>query len=383
MATRAPNRRRPARDAQRGAIVVESAVVTAALLTIVLGMIQLGMVGFLQMTDDAGAFLNAHQTVIGVNDPLGPADATHQVFPQIKTSAITNAVETAPTPTVPVDYYYNGTTAEQSTASTNRHGGASVLQPYQEQATITQTPFTVLGHPLIVHSQARDVDWLESNATWDVADANYGGAYTAGNNALNANVFVQGENVPVYYMSLDYIYHCATPGAWGVSPKGVCPTQDELSLGTGEFLDNLNWSNGTAGVGGVVGSTGPGGSTGTFEAAACHQRMYATLAYFFENLQENNYGNSGAFAADPLNYIETTYNPFWYNGAGSTGYTNFSASNVSFFGQWPNGATAHTLDTIASQTVNKIYSWDVEHFQGTGGQGGVGNNPLHPTAGCT
>jgi hypothetical protein len=132
-----------------------------------------------------------------------------------------------------------------------------------------------------------------------------------------------------------------------------------------------------------VGSTGPGGTTGTFEAAACHQRMYATLAYFFENLQENNYGNSAGFAADPLNYIETTYNPFWYNGAGSSGYTNFSASNVSFFGQWPNGATSHTLDTIASQTVNKIYSWDVEHFQGTSGQGGIGSNPLHPTAGCT
>jgi hypothetical protein len=53
---------RPARDAHRGAVLVESAVVTAALLTIVLGMIQLGLVGFLQMTADAGAFLNAHQT---------------------------------------------------------------------------------------------------------------------------------------------------------------------------------------------------------------------------------------------------------------------------------------------------------------------------------
>ena len=383
MATRSPNGRRPARHAHRGAVLVESAVVTAALLTIVLSMIQLGLIGFLQMTADAGAFLNAHQNVIGVNDPLGAAHATHQVFPQISTSAISNAVETAPTPTVPVDYYYNGTAAERATAPTNRHGGASILQPYQEQTTITETPFTIFGHPLIVHSQAREVDWLESDATWDAANANYGTPYTPGNNALNANVFTEGENVPVYYMSLDFIYHCATSGAWGVTSKGVCPNQDVLSLGMGEFLDNLNWSNGAAGVGGVVGSTGPGGTTGTFEAAACHQRMYATLAYFFENLQENNYGNSAGFAADPLNYIETTYNPFWYNGAGSSGYTNFSASNVSFFGQWPNGATSHTLDTIASQTVNKIYSWDVEHFQGTSGQGGIGSNPLHPTAGCT
>ncbi len=368
---------------QRGAIIVESAIVTASVLTLVLGMLEMGLLGFLQITVDAGAFLNAHQNVIGVDDALGPADATHEVFPQIQTTAISNSVQTAPSPTVPVDYGYNGTADEQAVASTNRHGGASLLQPYQEQTAITQTPFSFLGNAFTVHSQAREVDWLESNVTWDASNANYGGAYAAGNNALNANVFTEGENVPLYYMSLDFVYHCATSGAWGVSPKGVCPNQDTLSLGTGEFLDNLNWSNGTAGVGGPVNSTGPGGTTGTFEAAACHQRMFATLAYFFENLAENNYGNSAGFASDPLNYIETTYNPYYYNGAGSTGYQNFSASNVSFFGQYPNGGTFHELDAIATQTVRTIYSWDVEHFQGQGGQGGIGNNPLHPTAGCT
>jgi hypothetical protein len=381
------HRHGPSPAAQRGAIFVESAIVTAFVLTLVLGMIEMGLLGFLQITVDAGAFLNAHQNVVGVTDPLGPADATHEVFPQIQTTAITNSVQTAPSPTVPVDYGYNGTAAEQQAAPTHRHGGASLLQPYLSQTSITQVPFTFLGIPFRVHSQAREVDWLESNVTWDASNANYGDPYAAGNNAQNANVFTEGENVPLYYMSLDFVYHCATSGAWGASPKGVCPNQDTLSLGTGEFLDNLNWSNGTAGVGGPVNSTGPGGTTGTFEAAACHQRMFATLAYFFENLAQNNYGNSAGFAADPLNYIETTYNPYWYNGAGSTGYSNFQASNVSFFGQYAGGAlnsgTSHYLDTQATQAVRTIYSWDVEHFQGQGGQGGIGNNPLHPTAGCT
>jgi hypothetical protein len=367
--------------ALRGAILVESALVTASVLTFMLGMLELGLLGFLQITVDAGAFLNAHQNVIGVKDALGPADATHLVFPQIQPSAIVNTVQTAPSPTVPVNYGYNGTTAQQSAAANNRHGGASILQPYLSQTTITQIPFSFLGAPFRVHSQASEVNWLESDVTWDASNANYGGAYSAGNNALNANVLKQGENVPVYYMSLDFIYHCATPGAWGVSPKGTCPTQDTLSLGTGEFLDNLNWSNGTAGVGGPVNSTGPGGTTGTFEAAACHQRMYSTLAYFFENLAQNNYGNSAAFAGDPLNYIETTYNPFWYNQ--QTSYTNFSSNNASFFGQWPNGATSHTLDTIATADIRIIYGWDVEKFQGSGGQGSIGDNPLHPTLGCT
>ena len=68
---------------------------------------------------------------------------------------------------------------------------------------------------------------------------------------------------------------------------------------------------------------------------------------------------------------------------GSSGYTNFSSSNVSFFNQYPNGGTHHTLDTLATQAINDIYSWDVEHFQGVGGQGGIGSNPLHPSVGCT
>jgi hypothetical protein len=289
-------------------------------------------------------------------------------------------VLTAPSPTVPVNYGYNGTPAQQAASSNSRHGGASILQPYLTQTTITQTPFSFIGNPFRVHSQASEAYWLESDATWDAANVNYGSAYAAGNNAQNANVFKEGENVPVYYMSLDYVYHCATPGGWGHTSRGVCPTQDTLSLGTGEYLDNINWSNGTAGVGGPVGSTGPGGTTGTFEAAACHQRQFATLAYFFENLAENNYGNSAAFAGDPLNYIETTYNPYYYN---QSGYTDFSSTSASFFGQWPNGATSHSLDTIATQSVRTIYGWDVEKSNGQSGQGSVGQNPLHPTLGCT
>jgi hypothetical protein len=374
---------------ERGAILIESAIVTASVLTLVLGMLELGLLGFLQITVDAGAFLNAHENVIGVSDPLGAADATHEVLPQIQPTAIGNSVQTAPSPNVPVNYGYNGNADQQLAAPTNRHGGASIMQPYLSQTTITQTPFSFMGNVFLVHSQAREVKWLESMAEWGVANTNYGGAYTAGNDQLNTNVLANGENTPLYYMSLDFINHCATNGAWGQSPKGVCPNQDVLSLGTGEYLDINNWSNGTAGVGGPANSTGPGGSTGTFEVAACHQRTYAVLAYFFENLAANNYGDSAGFATDPLNYIETTYNPYYYNGnwTGNTPYNNFSSTNASFFGQYPgealNGGTSHNLDTEATQAIRTIYDWDVEKFQGQGGLGGIGSNPLHSTAGCT
>ena len=275
------------RGAERGAIVVESAVVLAAVLVFVLAMVEFGVLGFMQVTVDGGAFLNAHQNAIGVNDALGPADATHQVFNQIQTGSISNSVQTAPTPTVPVDYGYNGTPAEQAAASGNRHGGASLLQPYLSRTQITQTLFRLHNFLFTAYAQASEPQWLESAPLWDAANINYGTAYSATNSEINSSVFANGENEPLYYMSLNKINHCPTAGSWGIpgSSRGICAAQDILTLSSGEYLDYYNWSNGTAGIGGNVTTTGPGGTTGTFEAAACHQRMLSTLVFFFQYLQ--------------------------------------------------------------------------------------------------
>ncbi len=363
---------------------------TASLLTLVLGMIQMGVLGFLQLTFDAGAFLNAHQNAIGVNDVLGASNATSEVFPQIQPSAIANTVQTAPSPLVPVDYGYNGTVAQQQASSTSRHGGASVMQPYLSQTTISETPFSILGQPFLVHSQASEANWLETMPEWGIANSNYGGAYSATNTQYDTSTFTLGENTPPYYMSANWLTHCTVPGVWGApgstAGRGVCAAPGSttsatavLALGMGEYLDTLNWANGVAGIGGPVGSPG-GSSTGTFEAAACHQRMLSGLAYFFENLTENNYGDSGAFAADPLNYLENTYNPYYYN---RTGYTDFSSTSASFFGQWPNGATHHGIDTQITGDIRIIYGWDDQSsYQGNVGLYGVGNNPVHSTTGC-
>jgi Flp pilus assembly protein TadG len=362
--------------AERGAILVESAIVLAAILVFVLGMLEFGLLGFMQITVDAGAFLNAHQTAIGVNDALGPADATHLVFPQIQAASIANAVQTAPSPNVPVDYGYNGTTSEQAAAGTNRHGGASMLQPYLSQTTISQSVFSLLNQNFSVHSQASEPNWLESAPLWDAADVNYGTAYSASNSEIDSSIFANGENSPLYYMGLDKINHCPTPGSWGnpSGSRGICPNTDILTLSSGEYLDYYNWSNGTAGIGGYANSTGPGGTTGTFEAAACHQRMLSTLVYWFQYLNANVYGNSAGFATDPFNWIETTYNPYYYN---RSGYTNFST--VSFFANRPNGAASDGIDTLATNAIKEIYGWDVETYLGYG----LGVNPLYPTRGCT
>jgi hypothetical protein len=367
--------RRPPRSAERGSIIVESAIVIAALLVFVLSLLQFGALGFLQITVDAGAFLNAHQNAIGVTDPLGPADATHQVFPQIQSASISNTVQTAPSPYVPTDYLYNGTTSEKASAGTNRHGGASMLQPYLSQTTISQNVFSLLNQNFAAHSQASEPTWLESAPLWDAADIDYGTAYSATNSEINSSIFANGENSPLYYMSLNKINHCTTPGSWGSSgSRGICPAPDILTLSSGEYLDYYNWSNGTAGIGGYSNSTGPLGTTGTFEAAACHQRMLSTMVYFFQYLEANDFGNSAGFATDPLNWLETTYNPYYYN---RSGYTNFST--VNFFSQRPNGASSDGIDTLANNAIKEIYGWDVENYLGAG----LGVNPLYPTRGCT
>jgi hypothetical protein len=374
-------RKRGAPGASRGAITVESALVVASILVFVLGMLQFGLLGFIQITVDAGAFLNAHQNAIGVNDVLGPADATHKVFNQIQSASITNTVQTAPSPLVPVNYGYNGTTAQQTASGTNRHGGASVLQPYIAQTTIVQNVFSFLNQSFTVHGQASEANWLESEPYFNVGNASYGSPYSATNTQLNTSVFTQGENTPLFYMSLNYVHHCETPGTWGNSTgssRGVCPSPDTMVYGVGEYLDTTNWAIANPGIGGSPTCAGAYGCPGTFEAAACHQRMLSTIVFFFQYLKGNYAGNSAPFATDPLAWLEKAYNPYYFN---QSGYTNFR--NANFFAQAVNGYGSDAIDGLANNAIKTIYGWDVDHgYYGSGGLYGVGNNPLSPTAGC-
>ena len=333
--------------------MVETALVMSLVFALALGAVQLGVVGFMQITVDAGAFLNAHQTVIGVQDPLGAADATHQVFPQIDPASITSSVQTAPSPSVPVDYGYNGTASEQAASANARHGGASMMQPYLQQTTISQVPVQLFGNPFTVTARASEANWLESVPEWDVANTNYGSPYAAGNTQLNANVFTYGENTPAYYVSFNFVEHCNDRIPWT-----TCANQDYLTLGTAEYLDVYDWANQKAGISGPANVA----NTGTFEAMACHQRMFATVADFLASVS----------ASDQLNAIETAYNPYYSNA--SANVTNFATSD--FFGTSGPGAAA-------TAAIDTIYGWDVERSSNEGLGSSPGANPLHPTAGCT
>jgi hypothetical protein len=369
--------------------MIETAIVTYFVLGLVLGALQLGLLGFLQITVDAGAFLNAHYNALGSSGSdtaftsSEAANATNAVLPQIPTAQIqAPVVQAAPSPAVPVDYLYNGSDTEKAGAAQNRHGGASMMQPYVAQTAINFIPLTFLNLPFAVNSQASEPIWLETTPEWDVTNSNYGTPYSGGNSALNANYFAEGENTPPYYVSFNFVQHCNAAGEWGYPGSnegaGMCPStnRDFLSLGVAEHLDIYDWANPVAGVSGPVYTAGST-TTGTFEEMACHQRAFAQVAGFFVAARD-------AAGGDGFNWLQRNYNPFWYNSKqNGQNYQNFASAK--FFTQTIGGTATSTSnpDGAAGAAIAEIYSWDVERHSGPSNLGqNPGDNPLHPTAGC-
>ncbi|MFY9780594.1 MAG: TadE family protein [Candidatus Baltobacteraceae bacterium] len=379
-------------------MLVETAIVAAALLTFILGVVELGAVGFEQLTIDAAGFLNAHQTVIGVNDPNGPNDATSQVFPNVKPSNyLGSTVLVAPTPAVPVDYGYNGTTTQQASASTNHIGGASIIQPYILQTNLQKTLFRLFGVSVNVKSSASEPDYLETNLDYGVSNLNYGLNNTS--SLYRNSLFSYGEETPQFFAVWANIQECDNAPAWTtttcvnsasyidpLSPSNLAPGYGprEDSMGMGAFLDTNNWANGgsgtTPGISGPVCTTSPCSTTGPFEAAACHQRIFSAIATFIS-------------ANSNLNTIETTYDPMLANAVQKNNIQFFGEANAFMTNSLKSTSTSSCTGQSGSytcpampnnfaQNVTTVYGWDLDSLNTyTGVSEGV--NLLHPTAGCT
>jgi|GEM_PF-2004069 hypothetical protein len=360
---------------EMGAVLVESAIVVAAVLTFVFGMIQIAGVGLEQLTIDGAAFLNAHQTVIGVKDVNGANDATSKVFPNVKpTSFLGKVIAVAPAPAVPVDYGYNGSPAEQANSAANHVGGASIIQPYVLQTSIKQRIFTFMGVAVNAYATASEQEYLESNLNYGVDNLNYG---LSGSSALYRNsMFAYGENAAPYFGSWANIQECDNAPAWITptcvnqsyyqDPLSIFPAQygpREDSMGMAESLQTLNWDMGGLGISGPVCATNSCGTTGPFEAMACHQRFFSAIATFVSTYSD-------------LNAIETSYNPMYYNAV------NSPSGGVQFFGQKTAFATSKTMPLNFAANVVAIYGWDRSSLNAYSTPNN-GVNQLNPTVGCT
>jgi hypothetical protein len=375
----------------RGSVMLETALFVSAALLFMLGTMQIGGLGFLQLTSDGAAYFDARANVLAVTS--GTAEnATHLAFTQIPAADIQPTAIPAPTPTVPVDYGYNSSSStEQSASAVNRHGGASMLQPVQEQSTVAVPGLMhILGKSLGVDGTAIEAKWLECDPHFDVSNA----ASCSQSNpsaTQQTDYFSNGEHTPPYFVGFNYLEQCAlgASGPWGLytgsnenaanysgfpitsfngpgsPPSGVTPWNgpcssgqnyndssiEFIAMGSAEYLDAANWQDSSPGASGACDTSklpNPGTAQGVFEAAAFHQRQYAIIGEFLSYSLQNGglgYVELSSYYADPqVNkqnlygaYVGTTYGAGKYTGSPG----NAVAGNV---------ATPETVDTFANVT---------------------------------
>jgi hypothetical protein len=343
----------PSKRAERGAALAETALVVGVILIMILGSVQLGVVGYLQMTADATAFLSAHQLAVG--DVNGMTAATN-VFPQF-TGDIVPTAAPAPVPTVYIDYGYNDPIAAiRSSSGNNRHGGASMMEPTQLTTTVQkQNVISLLGVPLSVEGSMIEPQWLENGAHFDVANSpNYG---QAGTN-FQENYFSAGENTPPYFVGYNYIENCPDPQPW-LSTQTSCISGVQFrALGVAEHLDDSVWQL----PDGELPGLGNPGQLLAFAQVACHQRIYANLAAFFSN-------NS------VLSALQTSagmaLSPAMTNGD----YKNWGAGGG--FAAAP-AVSGPITGAQADRLIQDVYGWDAFVTAGTSHSTGVGSLPFPP-----
>ena len=369
-----------AREAERGAVMVETALVVGIGLTMLLFSVQVGVLGFLQVTADAASFVDAHQNVVGaLPNATNPEAGTHGIFPQIATADIAGSPAPAPIATLPVNYLYNSTNSNDvATSNQNRHGGVSMLQPIQYTTTVKpHSFFTRLGQKLGVSGADIEPQWTECGAHHDVVNSNAACGAAAPPANFQVNYFSQGENTPPFYVGFNYIQHCLDDQPWSTcSSSGGIGGTNFIALGMGEFLDVDNWTSTQAGASGV-GTTLPGTTpVSTFEYTACHQRVYSQLAQFFSQYPDliSMYNAYEPAIATTL-VVDPTFTDFRY-------WTEFDATPLNaFILPWPvTGALPSAQDAL----VREVYNWDAQVQQGYAPSTykEPGQYPMYPGAGC-
>jgi hypothetical protein len=438
--------------------MVETALFVSATLIFMLGIIQIGVLGYLQLTTDAAAYYDARANVLTVTSGT-PEQATHNAFPQISIANVQPTAVPAPTPSIAVDYGYNDPNPTvQANSASNRHGGASMMTPEQLQATVNVPGLVhILGNSLGVNGVAIEAKWVECGTHDDIA--NEGCSLASPGPYSQNNYFTQGENTPPYFVGFNYLQECSLPGPWGEytgqgdsdlywrnpsanssgstgyynwfqsfngagpgSPAGSPPSNltvdwsnggtpcangnnngnpsiSFLALGVAGFLDSTNWSDTSPGVSGAS-STGTGQSV--FEAFACHQRVYATIA---EYLQANPYQPLVEWQSQEADPKQNPNNqiglltPVYDNGQGgayAAGFTNMSVSAddgaiaipeaIQSFGAWEgftdNGHFPGQGGDQWNVAVQTVYGWDVNVGAGQPPNDPTYSNPTSPEQAC-
>jgi hypothetical protein len=259
--------------AERGAVLVETALVSLFLLVFIYSGIQIGVIGLQQLTADGGAFTTAHQGAL-----RGATTTTYEDAPTLAKSTLPalgseGATVAEPTtglpPTISVPGQFNlGDTQ-------SRHGAVSMVLPVQVLAKVTSTSaassvLNLLGD-LNISGIAIDPTFMLVNGHGNVDGYAYNSwqAFTTATPPL-----VDGNNAPPYFVGFNYLRQCPLnqPGnvqtAPGTGEQG-CAVSEMTALGLGEYLDTQNWGRAVNGV------AAPGA---VFGDALLHQQKFAKIA---------------------------------------------------------------------------------------------------------
>ncbi len=314
------NRARPAAEAIRGAVLVETAFALTAVLAMIFGTIEIGMIGGFQLAVDGAAFVAAHEYALGNNSTYKATTAA--IFPQVNGSYYIDPNNPTPA-SVPVNY---------NTGSTSRAGGASLIEGTNLQATIhTTSPGGFLASSIAslsnldLHGSFIEPENQVANYQYDVAGAGY-----AGSSGMTS-FFGSAQDVPYNYISQQRMSVCLL-AVFSTS----CPTSSYFiaAFGTGEYLDQDNWARTNLGV-------GPYSGPYTFSEMLCHQQVYANLETSLFTMPTTNGAlpkqnmlsvESGTVGTNSNAYLVQVYK--WGRMAEGGG-TNFYYTSASQYGTYP------------------------------------------------
>ena len=250
-------------NAQRGAVLVETALTISIILGVLYGTMQLGLVGIQQLRADGAAFTSSHAQALNLSQPTpSPADPANKaaaIYQGVASSDVTLANGQPPKTSEVVNYDFTNTQG--------RHGGTSMLLPIQVVSTVVRN--NVNGIVLGATGSLFDL----SGSTIDPAYQEIGAHGDIQGNAFNSvgafnersNYFTQGENTPPYFVGFHYLTFCEDTASWSGCPDGE---QDYDAVGLAEYLDTDNWSRS---FNGAV-------ANGVFTATLGHQNTFAQIS---------------------------------------------------------------------------------------------------------
>jgi len=336
---------------QRGAVLVESTLVTSLTLLIALGGLSVASIGYARVSSDAAAFYAARVYSQAVSVPsldayITPASAS-------SSSAIANklvaqlipGVYPATMQQVAIQNAGMGTVVDKSYfTQSSRHGGVSIVVPEAQQALVNVQSNGVYGIP-----STMTINGVDMEPTMEIVDPDFDitadSTYSA--NSGTAKYFGTAMDQPPYYLSRSYVKYCQSGNSW----SGYCNMNWEFdSYGMAEYLNSTNISQPNASI--LMGNPS---NPNVFAAMLCHQRVYSYIA-------QNFFPYANVYPNLPARYV----------------YTKTANDPYNETQPMPLGATWQ------QQPFKFLYKWDAYIPNGyqvaAGAQ--VGTMPLNPLNGC-